>query len=354
MNRTSPEVYSPLEISRAAGVPVERVFAALGRQPQFIAHDEAVRVSRSILRQSQLGTHIATARVAHPAGLFAALDRSTTRGPRGLSLAVSSTAHVCLVGTIVFLTSLSMTPTATTIQATAPVEQMHLVFLTTPGPGGGGGGGGRLEPKPAPKALKTGRASVSSPLPVRRPPRPIEPVPAPPEPAPPPPLQSEPLPILVAPIVSAPADMRDRIGVMETTTAEAESHGPGKGGGAGTGDGAGLGSGNGPGVGPGSDGGTGGGPYRPGSGIVAPRLLREVKADYSEDARRRGVEGEVVMEIVVTRTGSVGDIKILRRLGSGLDERAVQAVRQWQFAPATRKGAPVDVIVEVGVEFRLR
>jgi TonB family protein len=79
-----------------------------------------------------------------------------------------------------------------------------------------------------------------------------------------------------------------------------------------------------------------------------------VKADYTEDARRRGLEGEVLMEIVITRTGSVSDIKILRRLGSGLDERAMQAVRQWQFAPATRQGAPVDVIVEVGVEFRLR
>jgi TonB family protein len=175
----------------------------------------------------------------------------------------------------------------------------------------------------------------------------------PPDP-PPPPLNSEPLPVLVAPIVTAPADTRSRIGVFEQAENQAESHGPGRDGGAGTGAGTGLGPGDGSGLGPGSGGGTGGGPFRPGSGIEAPRLLREVKADYTEDARRRGLEGEVVLEIIVTRNGTVGDVKILRRLGAGLDERATQAVRQWRFAPATRKGTPVDVVVEVSVEFKLR
>jgi TonB family protein len=47
-------------------------------------------------------------------------------------------------------------------------------------------------------------------------------------------------------------------------------------------------------------------------------------------------------------------VKFLRRLGYGLDQRAVEAVRQWRFAPARMKGTPVDVVVEVGVEFRLR
>ena len=79
-----------------------------------------------------------------------------------------------------------------------------------------------------------------------------------------------------------------------------------------------------------------------------------MKADYTEDARQRSISGEVVMEIVVRRDGSVGDVRILRGLGGGLNDRAVQAVRQWRFAPATRLGSPVDVIVEVGVEFRLR
>jgi TonB family protein len=140
----------------------------------------------------------------------------------------------------------------------------------------------------------------------------------------------------------------------EETKVEAPSNGPGKGGGVGTGAGVGVGSGDGSGIGPGSGGGFGGGPYRPGSGITPPRLLREVKADYTEDARRRGVAGEVVLEIVVRSDGSVGDARVLQGLPGGLNDRAVQAVRQWRFDPAQRQGKPVDVFVEVAVEFKLR
>jgi protein TonB len=126
--------------------------------------------------------------------------------------------------------------------------------------------------------------------------------------------------------------------------------GGGTGAGRGTGDGEGLGSGIGPGVG----GGTGGGPYRAGSGVEPPRLLREVKAKYTDDARRRGTTGNVILEIVINRDGNVGDVSVRRGLGAGLDERAIEAVRQWKFAPARRLGEPVDVIVEVAVEFMLR
>ena len=79
-----------------------------------------------------------------------------------------------------------------------------------------------------------------------------------------------------------------------------------------------------------------------------------MKADYTEEARRRRLTGEVVLEVVVRRDGSVGEVKLLQGLGSGLDERAILAVRQWRFAPADRLGVAVDVIVQVGVEFRLR
>ena len=88
--------------------------------------------------------------------------------------------------------------------------------------------------------------------------------------------------------------------------------------------------------------------------LIPPKLLREVKADYTDEARRRGLRGDTLLEIVVRRDGSVGDVRILKSLGGGLDERAIAAVRQWKFAPATRHGAPVDVVVEVAVEFMLR
>lgn len=347
MRPLQSELYSTREIARAAGVSLERVVARLG-SAVLVSHDDAVRVGRALVATRDLTR-------MEPSPLFSTFRERTTPGhSKRVSFAVSSTLHAGMMAWAIFLTTLSLTPTAMVVRTESPpAEQLRLVYLNTPGPGGGGGGGGLRQPTPPPKALREGRRRVSSPVPVRRPPRRVEPVVAPPEPTPAP-LHSEPLPVLVAPIVSAPADNRDRIGVFEQASTEAASHGPGQGGGTGTGAGTGVGPGDGSGLGPGSGGGTGGGPFRPGAGIEPPRLLREVKADYSEDARRGGLEGEVVMEIVVTRNGSVGDVRILKRLGAGLDERATQAVRQWRFAPATRKGSPVDVLVEVAVEFKLR
>jgi len=251
-------------------------------------------------------------------------------------------------------------------ETSAPADDARMVFLVTPGPGGGGGGGGNRNPLPAPKLERQGpqrmRVSVPkvTPDPVvttaraEQPPKP-KPVVAPIEPKPverpPDPLPSR---ILVAPVVDTSASARDRQGVIEHPRGDADSQGIGTGGGAGTGQGTGNGAGLGSGIGDGSGGGTGGGPFRPGSGIDPPRLLREIKADYTEDARRRGITGDVELEIVIKRDGSVGDVTILRGLGSGLDQRAVNAVKQWRFSPARRKGEPVDVIVEVAVEFTLR
>ena len=88
--------------------------------------------------------------------------------------------------------------------------------------------------------------------------------------------------------------------------------------------------------------------------IEPPSLLREVTPDYTEQARRAGLEGEVLLELVVGPDGGVSNVRVLRPLGAGLDEQAVAAVRQWRFAPARRLGTAVAVIVEVAVEFRLR
>jgi TonB family protein len=155
--------------------------------------------------------------------------------------------------------------------------------------------------------------------------------------------------------VPKPADPVEAPGVLTPPPDPRPApQGSGAGGGAGTGSGAGVGEGRGPGIGPGSGGGEGGGPYRPGAGIDPPSLQREVKALYTDEARRRGIEGDVVLEIVVRRDGSVGSVQVLRSLDRGLDQRAIDAVRQWRFAPARRNGAAVDVIVQVSVGFQLR
>lgn len=347
------DLYSSREIGRAAGVSEADVRAALGGRRGYASRAEAVRIGRALARAAAASTP----GFASPAPLFSIFQttRGKTTSSKGIPFALSSGLHAGTLAAAIFMTTLGLSPTAaTSTSVDVQPGPMHLVFLAVPGPGGGGGGGGLLQKTPPPKAEREGHRSISSPLPRRRPPKPIEPIAAPPEPKPEPPLEAEPLPVVFAPIVTAPADMRDRIGVLEQTTAQNDSHGPGQGGGTGRGVGTGIGAGDGAGVGAGSGGGTGGGPYRPGSGIDPPRLLREVRADYTEEARLRGLSGEVLLEIVVRHDGSVGAVTILQGLDSGLNDRAVQAVRQWRFSPARRQGTPVDVIVEVAVEFRLR
>ena len=96
-----------------------------------------------------------------------------------------------------------------------------------------------------------------------------------------------------------------------------DSLGLGRGGGAGTGQGTGIGSGRGSGLGEGWGGGTGGGAYRPGNGVETPRLLREVKPQYTAQAMRAKIQGEVLLECVVQPDGTVGNIRVrpLARFG---------------------------------------
>jgi protein TonB len=365
MGSNRPTLYSLREVALAAGVREADVLALVGDRRQLIGHADAVRIGRMLVdknRRPAAGyapapvlSFTGSDGIRDTSSLFTLFsDAAPTRRRAGVPLALSSTLHAALIVAGVVLATFNLSPRAASLVTDDRADPMRLVFVATPGPGGGGGGGGLRQKAPPPKALREGRRALSSPVPIRREPKPVAPAPAPPEPKPEPALKAEPLPTIVAPIITAPADTRNRAGVLENTPVEKDSRGPGAGGGAGTGTGAGLGAGDGSGIGPGAGGGTGGGPYRPGSGIEPPRLLREVKADYTEDARQRGLSGDVVLEIVVRRDGSVGDVRVLQGLAGGLNDRAVQAVRQWRFAPARRQGAPVDVVVEVAVEFKLR
>jgi periplasmic protein TonB len=275
--------------------------------------------------------------------------------PTTVPMIVSTSLHALVAAALFVITSIGFTnadePTELVERDQQPIR---MVYLMQPGPGGGGGGGGLKMRTPPTKVERKGERKISSPVPARKPPPPLEPKPRPVEP-PPTPLEAKVLPPVMAPVAPAAADPRDREGDVKETPKEAPpSQGPGTGGGAGTGKGTGLGEGNGSGIGEGEGGGMGGGPYRPGSGVEPPRLLKEVRANYTDEARRANITGEVLLEIVVRRDGGVGDVRILKRLGSGLDQKAVEAVRQWRFAPARLKGVPVDVIVEVSVDFRLR
>lgn len=344
------EVFSVREIARAAGVPASAARHAIGSADHYFGPADAVRFVR-MLRDGS---------VAPPEREIFAPPVAARRSS-GPALAASGALHVTAYGVVLLLLGLS---SATDLRQ--QLEPARLVFLATAGPGGGGGGGGLKQPAPPPKAELKSASRLKSPVPPprvltsrkpqpevkRTPPPPVEPKPAPVDPpVPPKPVV---IPQVVAPVVTESSDPRDRAGVLNESTSQAESQGTGSGGGVGTGQGSGIGEGTGAGIGPGSGGGTGGGPYRPGAGITPPQLLHEVRPDYTEDARRAGLEGDVLLEIVVRRDGTVGDVKILKGLGGGLDRRAVEAVRKWRFSPAQRFGTPVDVMVEVAVEFKLR
>jgi TonB family protein len=131
------------------------------------------------------------------------------------------------------------------------------------------------------------------------------------------------------------------------------SNGTGVGGGIGSGSGGGVGSGNGPGVGPGHGGGIGGGAFRVGGGVSAPRVLEKLDPDYSEEARKAKYQGTVVLWLIVDSNGKPRNVKVARSLGMGLDEKAIEAVSLWKFLPAMKDGAPVNVQINVEVNFHL-
>jgi len=338
------DVYSADEIARAARVrpanirDMARAGVLKSVDGQFFAAPDAVVAVRSLAGTAP-GDRI----------LFRPV--TSVRPAKGFPAAASGGVHVAVLGALVLATTFGLASPQARL-APADHRDLGLVYLISPGPGGGGGGGGSKEPAPPPRAERKDASVLHSPVPMRKPPAIVDPPHVVRQVEPP-----KPQPQVVAPIVAESNDPRDRAGIPWVPTpplAVPDSHGPGTGTGTGTGQGPGLGEGQGAGVGPGSGGGTGGGPYRPGSGITAPSIQREVKPDYTEEGRRRNIEGDVVLEIVVRSDGTVGSVKILSGLGAGLDERAMDAVRQWRFNPAHRYGTPVDVIVEVAVEFKLR
>jgi TonB family protein len=131
------------------------------------------------------------------------------------------------------------------------------------------------------------------------------------------------------------------------------SNGTGSGGGIGSGSGGGVGSGSGVGYGPGSGAGTGGGVYRIGGGVSAPVPIFKPEPEYSEEARKAKYQGSVTLSIVILPDGSTSNIRVIRPLGLGLDEKAIEAVQKWRFRPSLKDGKPVAVSANVEVNFRL-
>lgn len=131
------------------------------------------------------------------------------------------------------------------------------------------------------------------------------------------------------------------------------SNGTGALGGMGGGRGGGLGNGSGGGFGDGAGGGVGGGVYRVGNGVTQPSILAKVDPEYSEEARKAKYSGTVTLAIIVDTEGKARDIHVVKSLGMGLDEKAIEAVMKWKFNPGKKDGKAVNVRATIEVNFRL-
>ena len=96
--------------------------------------------------------------------------------------------------------------------------------------------------------------------------------------------------------------------------------------------------------------------YDPGNGVTLPQVTKQVRAEYTSEAKQQRIEGNVVLETVVKDDGRVGDVKVSESLDAvyGLDAEAVKAFKQWEFKPGEKDGKPVAVRIHVQMRFALR
>ena len=138
-----------------------------------------------------------------------------------------------------------------------------------------------------------------------------------------------------------------------TSVLSVPSNGTGYGSGIGESCCGGVGSGNGRGVGPGDTAGIGGGVFQVGGGVAPPRIKYQTEPEFSEEARKAKHQGTVVVRATVGQDGRIHDPHVVRSLGLGLDEKAIEAVNKWLFEPAIKDGRKVAVYVDIEVNFRL-
>ncbi len=101
-------------------------------------------------------------------------------------------------------------------------------------------------------------------------------------------------------------------------------------------------------------------PFDADSGIVnlgwascGPRAIYSPEPEYSEKARKKKITGTVVLSLTVGTDGLAHDIQVEKKLGYGLDEKAVEAMRKWKFQPELRDGQPIETPIKVEMTFRL-
>ncbi len=263
------------------------------------------------------------------------------RGP--LSSSVSIGLHVLVIALIIgiFLWG-RMHPKPQVKQAVlTPIDISPYIPVAPPkarlSGGGGGGGNHEIIPPTKGKLPKMDKVQITPPqiLRVDHPKLAVEPTIVMPQP------------------IKLPDTNMPNLGIPQSNQVTLASQGSGHGSGFGSGGGGGVGSGTGGGVGPGSGGGTGGGVYHPGGGISTPKIIFSVDPEFSDEARRAKYQGVVVISLIVDAQGNPQHVRVVRQLGMGLDEKAVEAVKQYKFKPALMQGKAVPVEINIEVNFQL-
>ena len=95
------------------------------------------------------------------------------------------------------------------------------------------------------------------------------------------------------------------------------------------------------------------GPRRVGGDVLPPVKIHAPPPRYTEIARKTRTEGLVILEAVIDADGRVTDLRLIQGLPMGLEEAAIQAVREWRFEPATCNGKPVAVLYNLTINFTL-
>jgi periplasmic protein TonB len=194
-----------------------------------------------------------------------------------------------------------------------------LVWTPRPGVSGGGGGGDRVQASPArPRPVVTSTPQFTLPH---------------------------------IPTVIGALELPGTVAVLSAAGAE----GTGADDGAGKDRGEGQGPGSGPRTGPGV--GSGDGAFDDGApGVTSPQVVFEKTPAYTAEAMHARIQGTILIEATVLVDGTVGPVRVVRSLDrpSGLDQRAVEAVRGWRFRPGTHFGKPVAVRVLIELSFTLR
>ncbi|HEY1679853.1 MAG TPA: energy transducer TonB [Candidatus Sulfotelmatobacter sp.] len=262
--------------------------------------------------------------------LFSVFSNQKSNPTRRDTFALSFLGQAAILAVIVYLTSFVIGNGPAITTQFHPLDRLPLIFS-----GQNGGGGGNFDPLPASSGTPP-RASLERQI--------VPPTVIVPKEMPRLPVEET---VIVAPEVKFP--QASQIGDAASPFSQWRSDGPGGPNGIGTGCCNGIGPSTGPGVGPGPS-----GIYPAGKlGVSVPQVIYSPEPSFSDEARKSKTQGVVTLMVVVGKDGRTHDLRVRQSLGMGLDEKAIEAVKNWRFRPAMLNGQPVASQIAVEVDFRL-